>query len=100
MNKLRSIAFCAIALLAGAFMSMPANASVPIEPGIHALASQGICHPSPAIFDVDHVAIAADRQVDAASSHVLVRSTPITQIASSTPSVGRKLSPIDIRMRC
>lgn len=87
MRMLRSsIAFCAMALMAGAFMTMPASAAVPVDPGIHAASAQGICHPSSAILDVDHVAITADRKVDTASSHILIRSTPTLQTAGVAPT--------------
>lgn len=100
MRLLRSMAFVAAALACSLITSMPASAAVPIEPGISVTASVKE-HPAPlAIVDADHVAITAERQVEATVGPRPDRSISGVSIASIALATSINAPLVDLRRRC
>lgn len=100
MSMLRSIAYCAVALIASAFIIMPASAAVPIDPGMHAAVSVVKEHPALAVLDLQHVAIVSEREFDASPGLRPTRSMLLSSAASVAFDASNRANIVDLRRRC
>ena len=101
MRMLRSLVFIALTLCASSLITVSASASVPIDPGLHAVTASETEHPAPMIVhDLQAVAVnelSPDAGILSATDRAFVTSTAnlitVAAHAAASPLVGH-------RMRC